>query len=304
MRLLWVVQHVPADGVVTGDWTVAAKMAAALDALGVETTIVAARDVAAVVESARPDAVVVVGYLDPPAWQYVTTLAPRVPTLFWWLTMHFDPAFGERAVRPARFTTIATNSPAALARVRAWGRHRAALLHLAAAAADVGPAPDAPRPHPVVYLGIGVHKDRAQEAALLGPALGHGLRIHGARWEETAWAPWWHGPLASGGEAALYGDARAALVLTERTQAAMGMINNRPFEVLAAGAVGIAWRFPELQALFGERLLYTRSFAETDAHLDALRAGTCGVPDARAWIAAHHTYARRAHELLALLAAG
>lgn len=303
MRLLWVVQHVPADGVVTGDWTVSAKMADALATRGVDTTIVAARDVATALDATSPDAVVVVGYLEPTAWHRVTTLAPRVPTLFWWLTMHFDPTFGERVVRPAGFTTVATNSTAALARLRAWGRHRATLLHLAAAATDVGPAPDAARPHPVVYLGIGAHKDRAQEAVLLGPALAHGLCLHGARWAETPWAPWWRGPIAPGGEAALYAGARAALVLTERTQAAAGMVNNRPFEVLAAGAAGIAWHFPELEALFGDRLLYTRSFAETDAHLVALRDGTRTVPDARAWISAHHTYDHRARELLALLAA-
>lgn len=302
MRLLWVVQHVPDDGVVTGDWTVSAKMADALAAHAVATTIVPARAAADAVTTLRPDRVVVVGFLEPAAWAFVATLAPRVPTLFWWLTMHFDPAFGERIVRPARFTTVATNSTVALAHLEAWGRHRAALLHLAAGRGDVGPAPGTARAHAVVYLGIGAHKDRAQEAIVLGGALGHGLRIHGARWEETPWAPWWRGPIPAGGEAALYAAARAALVMTERTQAAMGMINNRPFEILAAGAAGIAWHFPELEALFGDRLLYTRSLAETDAHLSALDAGTQPVPDARDWIAAHHTYAQRAQTLLALLA--
>lgn len=302
MRVLWVVQHVPDDGIVTGDFTVSAKMAVALAAHGVAAAIAPARAVEHALAAEGPDRVVVVGFLEPAAWAVVARLAPRIPTLFWWLTMHFDPDFGERTVRPARFTTVATNSTTALARLRAWGRHRAALLHLAAARDDLGPEPGAPRRHPVVYLGVGRHKDRAQQAAMLGPALAHGLVIRGTRWEDGPWAPWWRGPLAAGGEAALYADARAALVLTERTQAAMGMINNRPFEVLAAGTAGIAWHFPELEALFGDRLLYARSFADTAAHLEALRTGARAVPDARAWIAAHHTYAHRAASLVALLA--
>lgn len=301
MRILWVVQSTPADGVITGDYVVVGKLARALERLGVESTIVPARDARDTIALRAPDRVVVHGFLEPNAWDYLSTLGDRLPTVFWWCTMHFRPDWGEAVVRPSRFTAIATNSETALSWLRAWG-HRGLLLHLAADDADAYAPYDESLAHPVVFLGIGRHKDDAQEELILGPACDLGLAVYGARWDDTRWAPWWKGQLAVGREAALYRSCRVVLGMTERTQADAGMINNRPFDALAAGAPCIMPRYAALEALFGDRVLYTTSADDTRRLIRGVLDGTIRPPDSRDWILAQHTFRHRAEALLGLLA--
>jgi hypothetical protein len=301
MRILWIVQNVPADGLVTGDYLVADKMARALAALGVECAIVPARTARTSLAEYAPDRVMVIGFLEGTTWEYIGGLGDHVPTVFWWLTMHFTPTWGEDVVRPSRFVAIATNSETAFNHLVSWGRHRPLFLPLAADERDLKASALPSLAHPVVFLGIGQHKDRAQEEMLLGPAREFGLAIYGARWKDTPWAPWWRGPLPVGLEASLYRSSRVALGMTEHEQVRMGMINNRPFEVLAAGAPCILPHYPTLEAFFGDRLLYTRSAAETYALLRGVLAGEVCVPDSRDWISRYHTYRHRAQQLVEFL---
>ncbi len=302
MRITWVVQSVPSDGVITGDYVVVGKLSRAMAAFGATSVIVPARDARSEIERTRPDRVVVHGFLQQDAWDWVSRLGDRIPTVFWWCTMHFSPTWGEDVVRPSRFTAIATNSELALSWLRAWGGHRTLLLHSAASADDVSAPFDAALAHPVVFLGIGRHKDAAQEDMILGPARDLGLAVYGARWDDTAWAPHWKGPLSVGREASLYRSCRVVLGMTERTQAGAGMINNRPFDVLAAGAACIMPHYPALEAFFGDRLLYTTSAGETGRLIRGVLDGSIRPPDARDWILAHHTYRHRAEQLMGLLA--
>ncbi len=302
MRVLWVVQSIPADGFVTGDYVVVDKLARAVAALGVECAIVPARDAREAIERRTPDRVFVHGFLDQEPWEYLSTLGARVPTVFWWCTMRFRADWGEAVIRPTDFTAIVTNSEIALARITAWGRHRGMLLFHGAEERDLEATADPALAHPVVFLGIGQHKDAAQEEMLLGPARDLGLALYGFRWGDTPWAPWWKGQLPPGREASLYRSCRVALGMTEREQMRAGMINNRPFEVLAAGTPCIVRHYPAVEAFFGDRLLYTRSADDTRRLLRGVLDGTIHVPDARDWIRAHHTYRHRAAQLLGLFA--
>lgn len=114
-------------------------------------------------------------------------------------------------------------------------------------------------------MGIGGHKDEAQEHPMLEPACDLGLAVYGARWDDTARAPHWKGPLPAGRDASLHRSCRVVLGMTERTQAAAGTINNRPFDALAAGAACVMPRYPALEAFFGDRLLHTTSAEESAA---------------------------------------
>jgi hypothetical protein len=302
MRIVWVVQTVPADGVITGDYVVVGKLSRALAALGAESAIVPARDARAHIERNRPDRVVVHGFLQQDAWDWLSRLGDRLPTVFWWCTMHFSPTWGEDVIRPSRFTAIATNSELALSWLRAWGGHRTLLLQSATSEDDAHAPFDPALAHPVVFLGIGRHKHEAQEAMVLRPAADLGLAVYGARWDGTPWAPYWQGPLPIGREASLYRSCRVVLGMTERTQAAAGMINNRPFDALAAGAACVMPHYPALEALFGDRLLYTTSADDTRRLVAGVLDGTIRPPDARDWILANHTYRHRAEQLMGLLA--
>jgi hypothetical protein len=221
--------------------------------------------------------------------------------VFWWLSELF---YRRENIVDSPFHGVATNSK----RAARWlaSRKPAKFIELAA---DVSLAA-APRKSEyesfATYLGVYPHKSPEQMDLLFRPVAKAGLTLWGRGWESSPYREHARGTLPLQEIGSLYRSAQAVLALTEERQAKRGMLNNRIFEALAAGAVVVSDQFPSLRR---HELGKFISFAETPAAARKLFAAIRDDPRFRERalqgqqvVLQRHTYRQRAEEFLAFYA--
>jgi hypothetical protein len=154
------------------------------------------------------------------------------------------------------------------------------------------------------FLGVYPHKSEQQLRLVLLPASEVELAIWGFGWQSSQYAAYHRGVLPFYDIGCLYRSVNVVLALTEERQKRCGMINNRVFEALAAGATVISDEHPALRKHeIGEfvsfvstemDVKYTIKAASIDGNFKEL--GLCG----QRAVLARHTYADRARRFLAL----
>ncbi len=163
--------------------------------------------------------------------------------VFWWLSRLF---YDEDALAGSRFHAVATNATS-LSDVLERRGVVSRKIELASPAEFLAASPRDEYRSGATYVGCYPHKIAAQLELLLGPASETGLAIWGYGWEHSPYSRWHRGVLPLEDIGAAYASADVVLGLTERRQAAIGMLNNRVFEALGAGAVVVADGFPALR---------------------------------------------------------
>lgn len=158
--------------------------------------------------------------------------------------------------------------------------------------------------HDVVYLGL-YHPNKSHQIIdlILGEATPFDFALYGTGWgTHPALSEFWKGPLPKGDIAKLYSSAQVVLGTTEDRQRAAGMINNRVFEALSCGVCFISEYYPELEATFGDAILYSRAPGDTARHIRKLLADKDYASrirqKGRDLILQHHTYDHRADKIL------
>lgn len=220
--------------------------------------------------------------------------------VLWWLSTLF---YDQTGILNTPYHGIASNSAQWTAQLKS----RNLIAHTIELAAPVSFA-DA-EPHPdyrstTTYLGAYPLKAEAQMDLMFLPAAEHGLTIWGYGWAESPYRQWYRGPLPLLDIARLYKSVDVVLALTQHKQRDLGMINNRIFEALAAGAILISDRHPALEA---HELGPFINFVDTSDQVRALLKSLPHAPvlreRARAGqkvVLANHTYRHRATEFLKL----
>lgn len=158
--------------------------------------------------------------------------------------------------------------------------------------------------HDVVYLGIN-HPNKSEKILemMLYEATKFNFALYGNHWGgQPVLAPFWKGQLPKNDIVKLYSSAKVVIGTTEDRQRAAGMINNRVFEALSCGACFVSEYFPELEAVFGDSILYSNNSGDTHQHIrrilsDVEFAATLR-SKGRQRILQFHTYNHRAKELL------
>ncbi|CAK4369734.1 unnamed protein product [Aphanomyces euteiches] len=147
-------------------------------------------------------------------------------------------------------------------------------------------------------LGIETKRDLP---TMLHEAIPFGLVIYGHAWNlYPEFAPYWRGVLPPEDLLDVYASAKVILGATMAGQRSSGMINNRVFEVLAAGSILISDHFDALERLFGDRILYYTKPGDIARHMATLAAFPHTPHDLRAFINDHHTYEHRVEQILAV----
>ena len=162
--------------------------------------------------------------------------------VLWHLSKMF---YDQDTLLSAPFHAVATNSR----KVWQWlsnNRRPCAYIELAAPRNFTSAIPQDRYRALSVYLGCYPHKSEQQLALLLGPAASLDLAIWGYGWEASQYKKYHRGILPILDIGSLYKSVDVVLALTEERQKALGMINNRIYEALAAGATVISEQYPEL----------------------------------------------------------
>lgn len=147
--------------------------------------------------------------------------------------------------------------------------------------------------HNVVFVGSAFGLLTKQNLRpMLREAMPFGLVIYGDGWgRETEFQPYWKGILPTDHLIHVYLSSKVVLGVTMDPQKEYGMINNRVFEVLASGAAFITDHFPELEAEFGDAVLYYRKPGDVTRHLTSQDQ-----PDLIDM--SQHTYSHRIQQIL------
>jgi hypothetical protein len=188
--------------------------------------------------------------------------------IFWWLSeLHYDAA----SLAASGFDAVATNSPG--------GADELIRAGVPAAVIDLGADPTlavaAPRREYedfAVYLGSYPHKTDEQLELVLRPATRFGLSIWGSGWENSGFRNWYRGHLPLHDIGPLYRSATVVLALTEERQKRRGMINNRIYEALAAGAIVLSDPHEPLQLHeLGASICFVENRGQATDLLEAIR---------------------------------
>jgi len=195
-------------------------------------------------------------------------LTPRAVVLFYCL----DPAYpGMTRVRALDVDGFLTNSRTVLEDLKQI--RPAMYVPLAADIELMRPDPSVLREYGAVYVGAGGNmlKVKPLLSEMLRRSIPHGLRLHGAHWdEESRLGEAYKGVLPRGALHEAYSSAHAVLACTISSQRDMGMINNRIFEALACGSVVISDYSDILNETFGEVLQFVHEPNDVDAILQQL----------------------------------
>lgn len=158
--------------------------------------------------------------------------------------------------------------------------------------------------HGVVYLGQPAFHKKSNLYTMLTEAMPHGLAIYGSKeWVETEFRSAYQGVLPIQEIEDLYRSATVVLAVTVDAQKVLGMINNRIYEALAAGAVVLADRFEELEETFGSSILYHRQPGDTDRilHYFGTRKPNQRMRARSIAVSRGHSYDRRVRDLFQFL---
>jgi hypothetical protein len=231
-------------------------------------------------------------------WRKVQRMKCR--KYFWWLSTWFGRLDADGLTKTG-FDHVFGNSPSGVAELAP--RKPCTYMPLAFDRDMLRKA--APVVHyrcEVAYVGVSGHKAGAQHKMILDPACEHDFHLWGKGWDKTLYRKWHKGLLPAEDIPALYSTANLVLGMTERRQAALGMINNRVFEALGCGAMFIADHFPELERLCGDRMLYARGAQDIHRAVELSKQGSSPEREraraAQAWILDEHTYDHRAAHIL------
>lgn len=246
------------------------------------------------------DLVVIEGWADdvPHFISIVRGLNPKVVILHWCLS-----AWNLQHVLQLEVDGFLTNSKTLL--VKLSQLHPT--LYLPLGAPIVAPNNNAVKPqytHQVVYLGQPAFHKKSKLHAMLAEARPYGLIIYGSKdWASTEFRECYRGVLPPGDIQDLYRAVNIVLAVTVDSQKELGMINNRVYEALAAGAVVLTDHFRVLEETFGSSLLYHRQKGDTERILSQFRSI---IPSKRmrlraALVSLSHSYDERVKRLLRFL---
>jgi hypothetical protein len=220
--------------------------------------------------------------------------------ILWHLSKMF---YGADELLSAPFHAVATNSHAVWTRLSNSGRV-CAYIELAAPTSFTSAIPQDRYQALAVYLGCYPHKSERQLSLLLRPTSSLDLSIWGYGWQESQYKKCHRGVLPFHDIGALYKSADAVLALTEERQKVLGMINNRIYEALAAGAVVISEPYPALaNHELGEFITFASAEKDVmDALLEVrdMRESRLRNSQAQKVILERHTYDDRARKFLML----
>ncbi|RHY11211.1 hypothetical protein DYB25_000180 [Aphanomyces astaci] len=193
-----------------------------------------------------------------------------------------------------------TNSHEALELLKPHAPHTEFML-----LAAESPSSTAPRPvstaSTIVFVGnaIGISTKR-DLATMLREAIPFGLTIYGYAWDLVPeFTPYWGGILPPEDLPRVYSSARVVLGATMDGQRRSGMINNRVFEVLAAGSILINDHYGALEALLGDHILYYTKPGDVTRHMRQLSAFPYSPFELQAFVRSAHTYDHRVRQVVA-----
>jgi len=218
--------------------------------------------------------------------------------VYWWLSQLF---YDEDKIAQEHYDGIATNTHAAVPRLQARGL-KACAIDLAASRGFAAAEPRDDYRTVATYLGNYPHKTQAQLEAMLGPAQTFGLSVWGRGWEVSPFRACYRGILPLLDIGPLYRSAQAVMAVTESRQQQLGMINNRIFEALAAGAVVIS--SPHAFLSSHELGRFVHFAASPEVVSDVLARLSCDgslrelAAEGQRCLLANHTYERRAEQFV------
>jgi hypothetical protein len=154
--------------------------------------------------------------------------------------------------------------------------------------------------HNVTFVGTAGFEAKVNLSWMLREAAPFGLAIYGSAWDSSPeFAPYWRGVLPKEHIPQLYSSSKVVLGVTMDSQRDHGMVNNRVFEALSCGAVFLSEHFPELEALFGDTILYARGPGDVRDQLKAVLEGSATRPrSGRDLVRRKHTYDHRVAQIL------
>lgn len=207
------------------------------------------------------DLVVIEGWADdvPRFISIVRGLNPKVVVLHWCLS-----AWNLHNVLQLEVDGYLTNSKSLLGKLSQLHP----TLYLPLGAPVVAPNTNVVKSqyaHRVVYLGQPAFHKKSNLHTILAEARPYGLTIYGSKdWAYTEYRECYQGVLPPGDIQDLYQSVDIVLAVTVDSQKELGMINNRVYEALAAGAVVLTEHFSVLEETFGSSLLYHRQKGDTE----------------------------------------
>ncbi len=186
---------------------------------------------------------------------------------FWWLSkLYYD----ETTISTAPFHAVATNASGLTTSLRRKNVPFST-IELAAPRIFAESCHKEEYQDVCTFLGTCENKCVEQLELLLRPAAEYGLSIWGYGWEDSPFAEFYRGPLPLFDVGRLYRSVQVVLAVTENRQKDLGMINNRIFEALAAGAIVISDPHPALKRHeLGEFVHFADSLDSVRQLLDSL----------------------------------
>jgi len=163
--------------------------------------------------------------------------------IFWWLS---DLFYNVDTVVTSNFDGIATNSNQVSDLIK---------MGKTAARIDLAVDKDMPLASPCdqyksdfVYVGSYPHKSKEQmDQMFLSCADIGSFSLWGNGWDESPYSVYYKGVLPLFDIGKLYKSVKYTVLLTETRQKNRGMINNRVFEALACGCLGISEKYDTLE---------------------------------------------------------
>lgn len=218
----------------------------------------------------------------------------------WWLTTLF---YDEHQIISAPFDAIATNSEEWFLKLKELGVMTQKIELAAPFSFSISPT--SPNYSCFsTYLGYYPLKTKEQMDLLFEPAKNFGLDIWGAGWEESPYRPNYRGILPLEDIGCLYRSANIVLALTETKQRDLGMINNRIFEALMAGAVVISDQHPSFSTHeIGQFINVVKNKDEVQSIMQkVLESQELQIKASfgQEFVAKKHTYFQRARDFLNL----
>ncbi len=174
---------------------------------------------------------------------------------------------------------------------------------LAAPAEGLQCTPSVKYAHNILFVGeYTSQKSERDWKMTLGEAAPFGLAIYGKGWETTPWAAYHKGFLPFDDLNTAYCSAKIVINVTRDKQKRLGMVNNRVFEVIAAGGFLVSDHFTAMEELFGESVMYIKKEGDTTRIIESVLADETLrqklIKKAKSIVMDKHLYNHRAHTLL------
>ncbi len=174
---------------------------------------------------------------------------------------------------------------------------------LAAPAEGLQCTPSVKYAHNILFVGEDTPQKSEQDWKMtLGEAAPFGLAIYGKGWETTRWAAYHKGFLPFDDLNTAYCSAKIVINVTRDKQKRLGMVNNRVFEVIAAGGFLVTDFFPAIEELFGNAVMYIKKEGDATQIIESVLADESLrqklIKQSKSIVMEKHLYNHRAHTLL------